>query len=93
LQNRKREALPKKPKPSEAWLAYPLKSIVIEFFWDWLAADFNPNFTPDGKPWLDQDSEFWGHVMYMHDLWTWAEKRAENPLMLIRPKDLTMANL
>jgi hypothetical protein len=67
--------------------------LVISFFWDWLAADFDPMLTPDGKPWIDQDDDFWVMVMYAYDLWKWAEKRAESPLLMIRPKDMTMADL
>jgi len=93
LKNKKREVLPKKPKVPPGWELYPFKETVIEFFWDWLATDCDPNFTPDGKTWLDQDLEFWRYVMYIYDLWRWAEKRAESPLMQIKPRDLTMSDL
>jgi len=87
LQNKRRKAVPKKPRPPDEWFAYPDKEVIIEFFWDLLGTDCDPRLTPDGKPWLDQDRTFWKLVHYIQDLFRWAEKRAEMPAMAIRQID------
>ncbi len=91
LTNEKRKAVPKKPKAPEFW-SYDL-AYLLEFFWDWQRADFDPTFTPDGRPWQDQDREFWSIIYYLQDLWTWAYHRAQNPVMHIRMGDLSMKDL
>lgn len=72
--------------PPKAW-PYP-KDMLIAFFWDWLAKDYDPAFTPDGKPWQEQDQDFWDLLHYIQDLWRWAEAKAKQPMLpLIKPGD------
>jgi hypothetical protein len=94
VMNEKKKGIHKKPvsPPPEAWTDYS-KELVISFFWDWYNTDCDPRFTPDGKPWLDQDPAFWKLVNYVLDLFRWARYRAENPVLMIKARDVSLKDL